>query len=216
MEVGGARDARARLSPHIQAVLAALGLFAVVAVVLWAMLAFVSGRTARALEETARAFGLERTAPEQGGREGARDIVYAGAVDGVAVRVGAGHRVTTTVQPTIVSVVGVAAELSLPLSFELTIGRAGTPLRRTLKLGDPRFDRRCIVATADQAAARAALASPETREAVRDLFRSGGSSGVITGSEVYVGVFDAHLRGARSVVDAVRRVVRAARALSPA
>ena len=200
----------------MQAILVCLGLFAVVAVVLWAMLAFVGGRTARALEETARTFGLERTAPQPGGHEGARDVVYAGTVDGVAVRVGAGHRVTTTVQPTIVSVVGVGAALPQPLSFALTIGRAGTPLRRTLTLGDPRFDRRCVVATADEAAARAALASPEAREAVRDLFRSGGSSGLVTGSEVYVGVFDAHLRGARSIVDAVRRVGRAARALSPA
>jgi hypothetical protein len=199
----------------MQAVLVCLGLFAVAAVVLWAMLAFVGGRTARALEETARTLGLERTAPEPGGHEAARDVVYAGTVDGVAVRVGAGRRVTTTVQPTIVSVVGVGAALPQPLSFALTIGRAGTPLARTLRLGDRRFDRRCAVSTSDEAAARAALASPEAREAVRELLGSGGSSGVITGSEVYVGVFDAHLRGARALVDAVRRVVRVARALSP-
>ena len=199
----------------METILVCLGLFAVVAFLLWAMLAFVGGRTSRALQETARTLGLSRVAPEPGGREASKDVVYAGTVEGIAVRVGSGMRVTTTVQPTIVGVVGVGATFPRPLGFNLTIGLSGTPLQRTLKLGDKQFDRACIVMTDNPDGTRAALASEETRDAVREFLKHGGSSAIITNTEVYVGIFNAHISGSRVILDAVRRAVRACRALSP-
>jgi hypothetical protein len=163
---------------------------------------------------TRSALALAPAAPEPGGHEAASDSVYAGTVDGVAVRVGSGIRITRTVQPTIVGVVGIGATLPRPLAFGVTIGRAGTPLRRTLRLDDRRFDASCIVSTDDPGAARAALASPETREAVREFIARRGPGALIPSNELSVGVFAAHGRGARVIVDAVRRAVRVALALS--
>lgn len=200
----------------MQTILVCAGLFAAAAFLLWLMLGFVGGRTSRALEETARELGLEPAAPEPGGREAAADVVYTGMVEGVAVRVGFGKRITTTVQPTIVGVVGVSAALPRPPGFELEIRVAalGMPLDRTLRIGDECFDKDCIVFTKDVGRARAALASAEAREAVREFVKKGGPAAVVTGNELYVGVFNAHWRGSRVILEAVRRAVRAARALS--
>ncbi len=182
------------------------------------MLGFVGSRTSRALEETAETLGLKQTVPEPGGREASSDVVYTGSVEGVIIRVGSGYRVTTTVQPTIVGTVCVSAALPRTLGFDLEIRVAalGMPLSRTLRLGDKRFDKDCIVFTRNIEAARATLASLEAREAVREFVKLGGPSAVITGNELYVGIFNAHWRGSRVILESVRRAVRTARALSNA
>jgi hypothetical protein len=200
----------------MQAIMVCAGLFLVVAFVLWVMLSFVGSRTSRALEETSRTLGLKQTTPEPDRREASSDVVYAGMVEGVEIRVGAGQRVTTTVQPTIVGSVSVSAMLPRPLGFDLEIRVAalGMPLSRTLRLGDKLFDKNCIVFTRDVEAAKAALASAEARDAVREFVKLGGTSAVITGNELYAGIFNVHWRGSRVILETVQRAVRAARALS--
>ena len=150
--------------------------------------------------------GLERTAPGSGWLEGARDVVYAGTVDGVAARVGAGHRVTTTVQPTIVSVLlrrRSAAARRLLRAHD----RPRRHPRRAFGPGDRRFDRRCIVATADEAAA-----SPH-RPRPRRARRCGSCSAAAARAASSPGARSRRRirrasQGAAPVIDAVRRVVR--------
>lgn len=200
----------------MQVILICLGLFLVTAFLLWLLLTFVGSRTSSALDETVQTLGLTLTAPEPGGREAPSDVVYAGLVEGVVIRVGSGQRVTTTVQPTIVGTVSVSAALPRPLGFDLEIRVAalGMMLDRTMRLGDKLFDSNCIVFTRDIEAAKTTLALEETREAVREFVKRGGSSAVITGNELYAGIFNAHWRGSRVILETVQRAVRAARALS--
>ncbi|MCE7871192.1 hypothetical protein DYH09_12535 [bacterium CPR1] len=158
----------------------------------------------RAVHEAATSLGLQKVAPHR----------YHGRIDGVEVRLGAGWKSAS--EGVYLPDVAVEAVYSRPFEFEFTLRQVGfLPLRDTEALSDPAFNQACTIESRAPELTLAALTSVELRRQIAELVQAKKPDGhawvaVVTGQAVSVSIFDAHTRGARSVIAAAERAVKIA------
>lgn len=204
--------------PRWPAILLILAIVAGCLALYAALALFLERRTSRALADAARSLGLRPMASDPGkgvdaaaGHEGEVSGVHVHAAAGWLLANAAGA-VGAKVVP--ISRVVVVATLPRPLGFDLELRRRGWPQGRKPQTGDPAFDRACRIRTSREQAVRSFFASSSVRDAVRMFVEGTRGIAVVTGTEVLVPVYGAHVYGAPSVTKEILAAVAVACKLS--
>jgi hypothetical protein len=182
----------------------------------FSLIAWLSGRRAAALARAAELLALAPApdASDPGDADWEIDARYRGVVGEHAVTLALARRLARLGNAAAtVEVVRARVELSVPLPFPLEVARRVAFTPSDVETGDAVFDRACAVRTTEPERVRSFLVDPGLRAALVAFTAAGQGSAFARQDAVEMLVFDAHLRGAPAIQEAVRSSVALARKL---
>lgn len=176
--------------------------------------AWLWGKQAQAVRETARIFNLqplhELTDAHWKIKEG-----FSGLVERIEVRLGVGERLVM-VPHAAAAIQGVllSALFPQPLGFQIELRRKAGTVKENCKHPDPLFAKACAINTNDERRAQAFLNDPRICARIAQFLKEGLGSAFIDKRGVHTVIFNAQWVGSKGLVPKVRQSVALAKSLA--